>query len=753
MADKKPIIAFGESYSEQFEKSGSGGNKKRPHEYEEARENILNNINYIRESIETKREIFLDEKILCIRMEPDFEAKSYIPNSFIYKIDNTDIIGGRKFVIDDNNKSKLYFLRTDIQGINNLYDVVKNNKEYNNKSWVNEICSIRSLDLLKPEEKIMGFRSDWKYGNIEIVLHPLNKEYNNMIDTFYKIIDIPKNKMKIRHYDNSYTFISLNCSTEHIEKIKRYNPLRSIHPLGDIKIINSNVSSNMNINSISLLEDNKKSEILVGVFDGGIDENNRLLKNYSTAYNPLGETDNDVYMQHGTAVCGAILFGNFDNTQNPLSVPVVSIESYRVLPPNDKTDIELYETIDIIEKVVKENTNIKLFNISFGPDGAIIDDDISRFTYSLDKLSYGDSKNNKNFINPLFVVAVGNDGDKEEPFNRIQSPSDMVNGLGIGAYTYINNQKERAEYSCIGPGREGGKVKPDFLEFGGSSEKPFLLLDSHSDNLLETYGTSFAAPLVVNKIGKLIASSDYITPHLARALLIHNAENNKNDNKYYGHGFNIDNVENILECEDNKVTILYSGYILSGKTIKLPIFAPNITLSEGKANITWTIATVVDTYANDTDAYTSNCIEDTFYPHSYKYKFTNGNNKSKTCDIRNVEEAEQLIINGYRQSSVPISESSPKKKESELKNRELKWDTVIKKQKSKLCQNICDPFLTLHAIGRNYSKLEVIKYFAIINIEIEKYDGSLYNNILQKYNNLRAIEIRNIERIMVNIKQ
>ena len=61
--------------------------------------------------------------------------------------------------------------------------------------------------------------------------------------------------------------------------------------------------------------------------------------------------------------------------------------------------------------------------------------------------------------------------------------------------------------------------------------------------------------------------------------------------------------------------------------------------------------------------------------------------------------------------------------------------------------------MTLHAIGRNDSKLNTIKYFAIITIEIEKYNGSLYDNILQNYNYLKAIELRNIERIMVNIKQ
>ena len=78
------------------------------------------------------------------------------------------------------------------------------------------------------------------------------------------------------------------------------------------------------------------------------------------------------------------------------------------------------------------HTETALYNLSFGPRGAIVDDDISRFTYALDRLSMLPH-------HPLFCVAVGNDGDLPYPFNRIQAPSDLVNGLGIGAYTFDKN--------------------------------------------------------------------------------------------------------------------------------------------------------------------------------------------------------------------------------------------------------------------------------------------------------------------------
>ena len=71
--------------------------------------------------------------------------------------------------------------------------------------------------------------------------------------------------------------------------------------------------------------------------------------------------------------------------------PVVSVESFRVFPAkktgNVEADMQMYTTIDIIESVVREREDIKLYGLSFGPRGAILDDEINRFTYVCDKLT------------------------------------------------------------------------------------------------------------------------------------------------------------------------------------------------------------------------------------------------------------------------------------------------------------------------------------------------------------------------------
>ena len=114
--ERHPIIAHGELYVEPISKKSNYTNKSYPHEYEEAKTQLISNIDKITstlsgENVES-REIFIDEKIICLRMEPKFEAKSYIPNSIINSKNDMELIGGRKYSIDDEDSAKLYFVKT-----------------------------------------------------------------------------------------------------------------------------------------------------------------------------------------------------------------------------------------------------------------------------------------------------------------------------------------------------------------------------------------------------------------------------------------------------------------------------------------------------------------------------------------------------------------------------------------------------------------------------------------------------------------
>lgn len=370
----------------------------------------------------------------------------------------------------------------------------------------------------------------------------------------------------------------------------------------------------------------------------------------------------------------------------------------------------------------------------------------------MDELSYAIEEGEQN---PLFSIAIGNDGNKSAELNRIQPPSDMVNGLAVGAYTYNPiGELIRADYSCLGPGREGAKVKPDILEFGGSIDRPFVSVSKISRNLEIYAGTSFAAPLAMHKIGRLLAESKSISPHMGRTLLIHCAYQGKKEvrNVESGYGYSVMSPDEMLHCDDHKVTILYEGSLAPGNTAKLPMFAPFINQVKGFVTIKWTITTIVSPESNDSDAYTNNCIEDTFYPHSQKFTFAKGKIK-KHLDLfvpENVIKQSELLNQGYTQSFMPDSKPGKTfKDESELRNTDLKWDTVIKKSQKMRGTSLANPFITVHAMARNGFENKPIKYFIAITIEAPRYKGSLYDNIIHAYNRLEPIKIRNISRARV----
>ncbi len=755
MHNKHPIIAHGELYAEPIARPLSSGPKSWPREYTEAKQRILMNLDELERTFTDSEEVFLEEKVICFRLEPKFEAKSYVPTTLIGALsDDAQIVGGRKYTVSDGQgevEAKLYFVRTTNTGIRTLRTILEDGSRDNVQQWRHELQSLYSVNLLSANEKVMGFSDDWDQGTVEFVLHPLPGNTENKVLEFLRLSGISEDCVRIKTYDDGITFISATCSSSCIERVKNYNPLRAVHPLGSVKITRARGVAESTSPSVS--HKRVTSPVKVGVFDGGVDEQIPVLKGHVTNIDGTPIPPFSEGIEHGSGVCSAILYGNLAGLSgaNTLDPPCLSIDCYRVLPLADSKDIDLYEVIDLIESVVPSATDTRLYNLSMGPAGAIIDDSISRFTYALDKLSYDVPEDVEN---PLFVVAVGNDGELPPDFNRIQAPSDFVNGLSVGAYTFnAVHDIIPAPYSCVGPGREGGKTKPDVLDFGGDGSFPFIIPSTDHRGLAATAGTSFAAPMVTGKIGHLMAMSKKISPHMGRTLLIHNAHPNIAFPKIQqGFGFCPDQMEKILECEDNNITIMYSGKIMPTQFLTLPIFAPCINEMSGMVTISWTVALVVDPNSNDPDAYTNSCIEDVFSPHNMIYNFTkqgSASQKVNLLDEHGIERAKDLINSGYKRSSVPVSHAAKKVwREEDLRAVDLKWDTIIHKSVRMRSQSLFNPTLTLHAMGRNGFESRGMKYYVAVSVDAPKYKGSLYNAVLQTYQNLAPIEIRNVSRLM-----
>lgn len=773
--NKRLILANGEAYARPIEKKSSGGPKEYPRSFDEARVHVTQELNNTLEAFnKLPREKRLeDEAVFCIRLHPDFNAKSFEPQYIFSEETNLRNVGSRyyrtqpknvgktkritKMVNDevDSISGRLIFASGSEGGYLRLLEMINRKSHMYTQAFQHEIQRIETINLLPSCEQILGLEEEWEEweeGRVEIVFHPSKVSVANQTNFLKELLPTESRKerpIRTAQYENGPLFISCYLNKSGLLSLGGANPLRTAHPLE----LNSfeELRSNTGLNTPPPPTTNSKSTIKIGMFDGGISKDHPLLKGHveeDTSFSPSSLPVQEG-IDHGTAVAGAILYGPLNNydTENPLPPPEVSVVSFRVLPTSDPTDIDLYESIDIIEKVVPQRKDIKTYNLSFGPRGPILDDKISRFTYALDTLAA------KHDV--TFCVAVGNDGQNGHGCDRIQAPSDIANGFGVGAHTERNGKLIHAPYSCKGPGRESAKLKPDLVAFGGCDQNPIHLIASTHLAKAVSRGTSFSAPLVSSICGQTHGIVQKCPPLLARALMLHHSEHPEGKPDHLlGHGIAPNNTENLLSCSDKSVTLVYKGSILAKKMIKLPILLPPNLITKGMVSLRWTIAGLPPIEPNHPADYTSMCIEDTYYPNSNSFKFSPPKGSihkpvTKNMDA-DMDEILDLIEQGWRQGALPVSKSGNQYATEEERRADHKWESIVRRETTMRANSLNEPFLVLHAIPRHDATLP-IQYAAVVTISSKKYSGDLYDAVVRRFTALQPIRLRTETEIRVNI--
>ncbi|PGU46923.1 S8 family peptidase [Bacillus cereus] len=740
---RRPILGRGENLVEPITKNSSGGPKAFPRTYEEAKELVKEELVKVKEDIASiPVEKKMDDVVIAVRLNEKFLAKSYTPNSFFGTL-NVENVGSRKWITDAGRESKLNFVKIRPESIDGGLELLDSIRT---KSFKEDIRKIEEINLLRGNEIALGFEDEWERGRVELVLHPYDEE-DVVLGKLFSLLNLTeeeRQKVKYKVYPNGPIFVSINLSKEELNIVKDFNPLRTVHPLDfELNSTFTELMSNKVSPPIEFFTPVKK----VGVIDGGVNLRNPFFQQVTTQNYQVGSSPSEYFTDHGSSVASLILYGDLYNYEQGAVVPspVVGVESIRVFPTVDSEDIDLYEVIDLIEEAVPRLEDIDVFNISIGPSGSILDDDISRFTTALDQLAYDYKK--------LFVVAVGNSGGNREPYNRIQSPSDMVNGIGVGAYQ-INGDGNysRAPYSSVGFGREGCKIKPDFCEHGGSRERPIQVLGTEDYAMKNVQGTSFAAPIVARKAAELMIKSNNVGVLTARSLLTQASSNEIDEiNHEVGYGMCAENVDDILLCTPNKVTIIYDNEMSVKNYAKLRIPVPQ-ACGASKIKISWTVVT--DTPPNPlfAEGYTSTAIEDALHPHEEKYNLYNGSRTLKRDVVTNAEAVEQLISEGWTLGSIPASVTPDKFATESERRDDLKWDTVAKRSKVFQANSLKNPFLTFHAIDRETDKTRV-RYSVAVTIEALDYQGDLYSEILSEYQVLQPINVRLEQEIRASIQE
>ena len=748
--ERRPILFKGEVYGGQVKKRLASGPKNMRFTYEEAKQKVLENIANTNEAINNLNsdQVLPNEIIIGLTLLPEFNAKSYYPGSFFdgsnERFGLTEIgsrvIHSSNYGDPKNPSSKLIFVRATREAIKRFEDHLRDDKKSTAK-FKEDIQKVADFGLLPIEEQILGLSEEWTYGKLEAVLHPFDIDDNISLPKFIELLekaDVNMETVRYKKYESGITFVSFNSSKDSLSKISGFNPLRTLHPL-ELRQLPEELRGTPVIGGPLPPNFTRKSNIKVGVLDGGLNKSNPYTINYTDIGLPHPANAPKAFIDHGTHVTGAVLYGALNTFADGVELPEprVSVINFGILD-NDQFDPELYDAIDKIEDIVPNNSEIKVYNLSLGPSGPILDDSISRFTYACDKLAYD--------YNVLFCVAVGNDGLKQG-YNRIQSPSDAVNALAVGAYSNPGGTIQKAPYSCIGPGREGGKMKPDVMAFGGCSQIPIHLIGDQVNQRVWSAGTSYAAPIVAGLAGTLIGeSSGAVNSLVAKTLIVHKAITSEDSHSLeMGHGHIPNTVDELVECLPNSYTLIYEGELDPGTFASYPIPWDNI--SSGKATFDWTVSVLTDVDQLSIDDYTSSSVELTFYPNSSKYRFTDPQNSSK-AQVVNIKEnpslAKQLEDSGWRKSAFPVSDPVKPSfmSEAELRTTDLKWDSVDNRVKTKRALSIESPFFHVHTLKRGTrNQVSKVKFAIILTVSTPKAEIDLYQTVLNNFPALVQLQL------------
>ena len=479
----------------------------------------------------------------------------------------------------------------------------------------------------------------------------------------------------------------------------------------------------------------------IGIIDGGVDDKIPHLRGWVSNVDKTPEAADDFFLEHGTAVCGAALYGSCDPQKDPVQ-PRLKAKSFRVfpVPKNSGWDLDLYQILDWLEDIVRDpaNSHIQVYTLCFGPGMPVEDDEVNRFTATLDRLAYE--------YDVLFLVAAGNSGEMQYPFSRIQPPSDLVNGLGVGAFTYVDGSPRPTTYCCVGPGRPGSQVKPDICGFGGSIEYPFyVLLAGTNGEVAAEQGTSYATPSVASIAGNLFyrtSEPSVITPQTTKALIIHHASVSRDfDKAMYGWGAMTHLPDELMECARNEVKVLYNGVIDLTRWVRLQLPFHDVLEYDGRAYFAWTIVYACDVRMETPDDYTLGGIEIRFRPHMHKFSYSK-DKKHRTAD-QHTEAAQVFLRDGWKQSAHPKTKRY--RREQQLRE-DGKWDTVSRGDVCVNGNNINSPVLDVHAIGRgdwdNRGGPGRINYAAVVSVRVGDPEVNLYERVRVAMPQLVPVRLR-----------
>ena len=721
------IVGYGETLTTQVDISGGGGGKKHPYSISEAIKRITSQLDEIISKIENKPDAECADGKVVIKFiqHPSYLAKSYYPRKLFAAYGMEDI-GSRAVTIKpekwgvikhpDSGLASCVF----VSGKKNQYRKFLSDLVANSLSRASEdvLRTLERIEYFDAAEKIKHIDANGEKLNLEVVIHA-SVDDEGVVRAFHDYASLNGGAVRLEKAKvvGGLTFLPVSISRGKEQDLANFAQLRVLRSIPKLRMNKPETLRNSISNPVTLPDWNPdilSRDFRVCIFDGGLGDGHHI-SNWVTEIVPPGmEISHPEYLAHGSEVCSAYLFGPALGADCALGTPYTAVDIVRVISQGD-SDPDLFDVLTRIEDVLKLKT-YKYINLSLGPNIAIDDDEVHVWTSVIDSLLQdGDC---------LAVVAVGNDGDLPGDYGRVQPPSDMVNSLSVGASDGDDLGWARAPYSCMGPGRSPGVVKPDGVIFGGAPHNPFRVYSPRIHSFIDTMGTSYAAPYALRVAAGIDAITDFeLSTNTVKALMVHSAKQGVHDLKDVGWGRFPTSPESVITCLDDEATIIFQGELENSKHLRIPVPLPaSIDSTWVHLSATFCISAIVD--PEHPLHYTRSGLEISFRANEDRFTMEGANPDTKPF--------------------FSLGKLYPS--EYELREDAHKWETTLSKHQRFKRNTLQSPVFDVKYHAREQGgaiseDLPAIRYTLILTIRAEG-DNSIYNKILQENRTLQAISVR-----------
>ena len=731
---KNYLLGYGERLTERLEPPRRRLTKKDWYSFSEAKARLAPRISAVAEDVEALPTAACphDETVAVITMHPAYLAKSYFPAGLLRTL-GLEAVGSRSRRIVPDKGPRPRRKKSDKENIEPdpldepTTEVFVGGPRRKFRRWATsvnnwtesregaeELIRVEDVYVAPAEDRLQPIRSTKDAPLLEVVLHAPEDYVIEGFRDYMGKLDVPIDLDRRFHVDGLCFLSARVPKTLHVEMAK-YSFLRVAREMPRLRELRPATP----VRSFSVADFPCKlpqegpldTKLRVAVFDGGVPASANLKPWVARKVPPTVGAADRGSQAHGLGVTSAVLFGPIQKGE-PLAQPFATVDHYRVI--DDKTHDPEGNYYDVLERIttILSQRQYDFVNLSLGPEVAFDDNEVHLWTLKFDQL-FSDGKS-------FVAVAAGNtgEGDLASGVARIQSPSDAVNVLGVGASDSLKKNWSRAPYSSLGPGRSPGLMKPDLMAFGGSEREPFWVLSRKGRKAVPTAGTSFASPLALRTaIGIRAYLGPIVQPISLKALLIHHSDAASHDCYEVGWGRIPTDVEELITCGPGTVHVLYQGMLEPGKYVRARIPVPHGPMP-GKIAIKATFCYATETDPQDITNYTRAGLGITFRPKRTKQSNRHGKISQNPVSMPFFQLKE--LYNTERS----------------LRHDSHQWETSVKRSRRFLGTTLEDPIFDIHYNarkgGQSYLNAKPIPYALVVTVQAKNM-RDLYDRVTQRY--------------------